>query len=180
MTEWQSLYDQGYQAASQGSIEVAEEFLRKAIEEATVENQLVELTKSLNALGVVYQNIGRIEEAQELFERAIELRVDDGELGNSFSGLAQVHVLFDEAEKAVEFFGYAIEVFEINDQALDILDVENNLIGIIPDRTELVEVEDLSDEDREEFREARKNARSILGIEKGLSADSIVLSGPDS
>lgn len=174
MTSWQSLYEKGYAAASNCEVDEAKLYLSQAISFAEDKNLNDELIKSLNALGVVYQNTGQIDDARACFERAINLNEKNIEVGNSYLSLGQIESSEQKYPSAIEYLNKSLDYFDGKKNRLDVLDVENSLINIVPEVVDSIETLDLETSVSGSLKEARTKGLSVLKKQESASASDIV------
>ncbi|QOX64115.1 DUF4037 domain-containing protein [Anoxybacterium hadale] len=99
-----------------GSIQEAENYIIRTMEQVQKENDLPALISLANELGGVFRVTGRLEEAQKVYHVALEtirlLKLEGTEQhGTTLMNLASVHSEGKQASKALDLYEQAAEIF---------------------------------------------------------------------
>lgn len=108
--QWEIYNIGGEKAYSQGRFLQAETLFNKALDEAKRLNLSVQTARTLNGLAVLYQNTGRLDQAEKIMKRAIsilekETGPQSGCKATYLNNLAQIYQdakRFDEAEATMQ------------------------------------------------------------------------------
>lgn len=176
MTNWSELHDAGYAAAEEGDLEKAAEFLKKAVKKAESSETESELCQSLNCLAVVYQALGKEDDAKKMFERTISLKPETIELPAAIESLADLYA-YDNDEKALELYSDALREYVRLGENDALLDAQNKVLTILSfsDDLSVLKERPLSKAELENFKRQAQYGRELIGVEKKGSFESAEL-----
>jgi len=119
-----------FRAAEPGAVDVgsvtARDVLDRGVERIRSElgDEPAVQSRLMQEMGKVYAQLGLLEEAERLYEGALEIRqslssVTDADIAETIAGIANVNFLAGEYERAIELYRDAIERAEASDEEID-------------------------------------------------------------
>ncbi len=91
------------------------------------------ISKSLNNIGIIYQNSNRIEEAIEIFDRSLEIKKQLGDslgIAVNYTNLGKLYIDIGQSETALDYFLRAIKILEKRNEKLGLSLCYNN-VGVV-------------------------------------------------
>lgn len=167
MSNWSELHDAGYAAAEEGDLKKAVDFLKKAVKQAESGETKDELCQSLNCLAVVYQALGKEDDAKKMFERTIELKPETIELPAAIEALADLYAYEDDA-KALELYDEAIREYVRIGEHDGTIDAQNKILAIrcFGEDLEVLKERPLSKAEAESFKRQTEMGAELLDLGK--------------
>ncbi len=169
MSNWSELHDAGYAAAEEGDLEKAVQFLKKAVKAVESNENKDELCQSVNCLAVVYQALGKEDDAKKMFEKTIALKPETIELPAALEALADLYAYEDE-QKALEIYNEALkEYIRLGENDAQI-DAQNKILTILSYNEDLDEdvlkERPLSKAEAENFKRQAELGKELIGLDK--------------
>jgi len=173
MSNWSELHDAGYAAAEEGDLKKSSDFLKKAVKQAESSETKDELCQSINCLAVVYQALGKEDDAKKMFERTIELKPETIELPAAIEALADLYIDADDM-KALDLYNEAIKEYVRIGENDAQLDAQNKIMNILlfAEKQDELKPRKLSKAESENFKRQAEFGCELIELKKKSSTTS--------